>query len=81
MVLVDGAMAACWTEGSRVMAAAGGGWGHYVLWRRVCTICREEEERGEHSKLHCTRLPTLLSASIEMLCGAEYESQEAGLDF
>ena len=56
MVLVAGhGSMVDWT---RAMAA-GGGWGHYVLWRRVCTICRERGEGG-HSKLHCTHLCSTL---------------------
>ena len=55
-----------------------GGWGHYVLWRRVCTICREGRGGG-HFKLHFTRLCTLLDSLFKTI--AEFESQEAALDF
>ena len=81
MVLVAGhgsmvdctrAMAAWWT---RAMAA-GGGWGHYVLWRRVCTICRERRGIGGRggeggrgpSTLNCTALLSQLCSLPPLRC-------------
>ena len=64
--------------GSMVDHGSRGGWGHYVLWRRVCTICREGRGGG-HFKLHFTRLCTLLDSLFKTI--AEFESQEAALDF
>ena len=78
---IIGLTAVCWTMALLIFKQPGPwrrGWGHYVLWRRVCTICREGRGGG-HFKLHFTRLCTLLDSLFKTI--AEFESQEAALDF